>query len=253
MVNQFIVFDWMGKMAHFRQFDANSSSLSYSFPPPTVVTGLIAGLLGKQRDKYYSELGPGKLGIGVQIKTPPRKIMQTMNYIFAKSPNDLNMSGENLHTQIPVELLTAQDFPGGFLRYRIILHTTDETLFAVIADALQSGRYKYLPFLGSAPFQSWFEFLPVKQATPIESGVTVVDTIAAIDAIDLATLSMETIDGQPPAFYREHVRRFFTGDRQPGEVMDVVWEKNRGKIRAQFKQPLFRLELETETLIASLL
>ena len=138
MVDQFIVFDWKGKMAHFRQFDANSSSLSYSFPPPTVVTGMVAGLLGMQRDQYYDLLGPSKLKIGVQVKTPPRKIMQTMNYIFAKSPNDLNMSGENPHTQIPVELLTSPDFSNGFLCYRIILHTTDASLHELVAEALRA-------------------------------------------------------------------------------------------------------------------
>ncbi len=254
MVDQFIVFDWKGKMGHFRQFDANSSSLSYSFPPPTVVMGLVAGLLGMRRDEYYDLLGPEQLKISVQIKTPPRKIMQSMNYIFAKSPNDLNMSGENPHTQIPVELLTARDFPDGFLCYRIVLQTPDETLHGFITEALRQNKYKFLPYFGSAPFQSWLEWPgPIKSVMPIEEEIVIIDTTAAVENIDLTTLSMDTIDGSLPTFYREHVRRFFTRDRQPGDVMDVIWEKNRGKIKASFKQPVYRIQLQNETLTACML
>lgn len=255
MVDQFIVFDWKGKMAHFRQFDANSSSLSYSFPPPTVVMGLVAGLLGMRRDEYYDLLGPDRLKISVQIKTPPRKIMQSVNYIFAKSVNDLNMSGESPHTQIPVELLTAKDFPDGFLCYRVVLQTPDATLHGFITKALEQNRYKFLPYFGSAPFQSWLEWPgPIKSVSPILDETVIVDTTAAVESIDLTTLSMETIEGSLPAFYREHVRRFFTGDdRQPGEVMDVIWEKNRGKIKARFKTPVYRIQLENEALTACLL
>jgi len=254
MVDQFIVFDWKGKMAHFRQFDTNSSSLSYSFPPPTVIMGMIAGLMGMKRDDYYDRLGPEKLKISVQIKTIPRKIMQTMNYIFAKSPNDLNMSAREKHTQIPVELVTAKDFPNEELCYRIILHTNDETLYSFIMEALIEKKYKFLPYFGSAPFQSWIEWPgSIKSVTPIENKTVIIDTTTAVKNIDLSTLSMEKIDGFPPAFYREHVRRFFTGNRQPGDVMDVIWERNRGKIKARFKQPVYHIQLESETLTACML
>jgi len=63
---------WKGMFAHFRQFDANSSSLSYSFPPPTVITGMIAGLFGIERDEYYKLFGKRFLELTVQLLTPPR-------------------------------------------------------------------------------------------------------------------------------------------------------------------------------------
>jgi CRISPR-associated protein, Cas5h family len=58
-----LVFDIKGPMAHFRKYYTNSSSLSYLFPPRTVVVGLIAGLLGlpserhtkEKRDIYYEK------------------------------------------------------------------------------------------------------------------------------------------------------------------------------------------------------
>jgi len=248
MKEQFIIFDWKGVMAHFRQFDANSSSLSYSFPPPTVIMGMTAGLLGMQRDQYYDILGPENLKIGVQILRPPRKIMQTMNYIFAKSPNDLNMSGDNLHTQIPVELVVSESFPNDWLHYRIFLQVHDETLGEFISTAITDRKFKYPPFFGSAPFTSWIE--PVgtpEQVEVVEADSVTVDSVVDLNAVELPSLSLEPIDDKPPAFFKEHMRRAFLPGREPGVLVDVIWERNRGKIRAAFSKPVYKFMLSGQT------
>ncbi len=245
MNSHFLVFDWKGFMAHFRQFDANSSALSYSFPPPTVVCGMLAGVLGIEKDEYYERFNRRNLQIAVQIVTPPRKLVQTLNYIFAKSANDLNMSGENLHTQIPAELLVAPAFPQAPLHYRIFLKTAEAALAKEIEEALQQSKFRYLPYLGSAPFTSWIEWLGTPETIePVASTEpAIVDTIVPLAALELRSLRMEFIDDIPPAFFREHVRRDFLPGREPGEVIDVVWERNRGKIKAQFKEPVYRWRL----------
>ncbi len=253
MAEKFIVFDWKGKMAHFRQFDANSSSLSYSFPPPTVVMGMVAGLIGIERDGYYDLLRPEIMKIGVQIRTSPRKIMQSVNYIFAKNPNDLNMSNDTPHTQIPMELVTAEKFPEDDLHYRIILKIAEDEIYQKISEAVFHSRYKFLPYFGSAPFLSRIEPAgAVQKVNVIENSPVIVETIASVDSIDLSTLSMDAIDGKMPAFFREHVRREFKPGREPGDVKDVIWERNRGKIKAKFKKPVYQIELEKETIVASL-
>ena len=243
MEDQFLAFDWKGFMAHFRQFDTNSSSLSYSFPPPTVVYGMLAGLMGIEKDQYYKRFSHQYIRVGVQIVTPPRKLMQTVNYIFAKGPQDLNMSGENLHTQIPMELLLANGFPNEPLHYRIFLKISEPGLADDIREVLVNARYRYLPFLGSAPFSSWLEWLgPPEIVEPLDaSGPVVVDTVAPLMAIELRSLLMEPLDGVWPAYFREHVRQEFLPGRQPGAVQDVVWERNRGKLKARFLEPPFRL------------
>lgn len=255
MEARILAFDWKGYMAHFRQFDANSSSLSYSFPPPTVVCGMLAGLIGLEKDTYYEQFSREKLQIAVQIVTPPRKIVQTLNYIFAKSPGDLNMSGENLHTQIPAELLIAQAFPGQPLHYRVFLKIVEPTLAGAIEEALSRSYYRYLPYLGSAPFTSWLEWIgaPQKVEEIAVAEPVVVDTVAPLAAIGLRSLKLDAINGVLPAIYREHVRREFLPGREPGEVIDVIWERNRGKIKAQFTEPIFRLSYGEEAYQVSFL
>jgi CRISPR-associated protein Cas5h len=248
MNSHFLAFDWKGFMAHFRQFDANSSALSYSFPPPTVVAGMLAGVLGIEKDEYYERFNRNNLQIAVQIVTPPRKLVQTLNYIYAKSANDLNMSGENLHTQIPAELLVAPSFPQAPLHYRIFLKTVEAALAKGLEEALRQSKFRYLPYLGSAPFTSWIEWLGTQETIDLVASTepTSVDTIVPLAAVELRTLRMEALDSILPAFFREHVRRDFLPGREPGEVIDVVWERNRGKIKAQFKEPVYRLQLEQQ-------
>lgn len=248
MNSHFLAFDWKGFMAHFRQFDANSSALSYSFPPPTVVAGMLAGVIGIEKDEYYERFNRSNLQIAVQIVTPPRKLVQTLNYIYAKSANDLNMSGENLHTQIPAELLVAPAFPQAPLHYRIFLKITETALTGELEEALRQSKFRYLPYLGSAPFTSWIEWLgaPETIAPLASTEPAIVDTVAPLAAVELRSLRMEALDGILPAFFREHVRRDFLPGREPGEVIDVVWERNRGKIKAQFREPVYRLQIDQQ-------
>ncbi|MFQ5627836.1 MAG: type I-B CRISPR-associated protein Cas5b [bacterium] len=252
---RFLAFDWKGYMAHFRQFDANSSSLSYSFPPPTVVCGMLAGVIGIEKDEYYDTFSRKNLQVGVQVVTSPRKLMQPVNYVFAKRANDLNMSGDNLHTQIPMELLISRAFPREPLHYRIFLKFTELSLAAQIENALHNTAYRYLPYLGSAPFTSWLEWIgapeSAEQVNTAEPAI--VDTVAALSVIELRSLRMEAIDGVLPAIMREHVRREFLSGREPGSVLDVIWERNRGKIMARFVEPIYRFRFGDESFQVSFL
>ena len=51
-ISKILIFDIKGPMAHFRKFYTNSSSLSYLFPPRTVVAGIIAGILGLPSERF---------------------------------------------------------------------------------------------------------------------------------------------------------------------------------------------------------
>lgn len=61
-----IIFELWGKFAHFRKFYTNSSSLSYSVPPRTTIEGIIAAILGYERDSYYEKFNPDNLYVAVR-------------------------------------------------------------------------------------------------------------------------------------------------------------------------------------------
>jgi CRISPR-associated protein Cas5h len=244
MDEQFLAFDWHGFIAHFRKMDTNSSSMSYSFPPPTVITGMLAGICGMERDQYYSIFTPANLALGIQIRKKPRKIMQTVNYMFAKSRNDFNLSASTPHTQIPVELLVASSFPSEFLTFRIFLKLSEPALYEVLNSFLVNSRQLYLPYLGSAPFSSWLEYKTVKN---ISVDFEATESHSVVPSKVLKNIPMMLENSQDPvAIHSEHMRRYFKNDREPGDLVTLVWEQNKGIIRSEFDCPVYCLEIENE-------
>jgi CRISPR-associated protein Cas5h len=144
-MNKILIFDLEGTIAHFRKFYTNSSSLSYAFPPRTVITGLLAGILGYERDTYYDIFSSENCNIGLSIKNPIRKLIQTVNYIRTKDVKELTGSGG--HTQIPIEFVLPQ-VGEKILKYRIyFLHKKDEILNN-LKEKLKKGNVEYPPYLG---------------------------------------------------------------------------------------------------------
>ncbi len=119
-IKKIIGFQLSGKFAHFRKFYTNSSSLSYSLPPRTVICGMLASILKISRDEYYDLFSPENMKISVVIDedTKLRKITQSINYLHDKYFNLLiGKAGKVQHSQCKFELLTAKKK----LKYRIFI------------------------------------------------------------------------------------------------------------------------------------
>jgi CRISPR-associated protein Cas5h len=83
MIMDIIIFEISGKFAHFRKFYTNSSSLSYSVPSRTTVEGIIAAILGLERDTYYEKLSLDNCKIAIEKVNKTRKINQSLNYGYS--------------------------------------------------------------------------------------------------------------------------------------------------------------------------
>ena len=60
-----LIFDIIGKFAHFRKYYSNSSALSFGAPPRTTICGMVAAILGMEKDSYYSIMNLEKCKIAV--------------------------------------------------------------------------------------------------------------------------------------------------------------------------------------------
>jgi len=143
--DRLILFDLVGSMALFRKFYTNSSSLSYSFPPRTTICGLIAGILGKPRDSYYEEFSTNRCRVGISLKAPVRKIVQTVNYVRTKSLSEVDASAG--HTQVPLELVLPL-VGDKKLIYRIYFWHENDELMEKLWRRLRERRFIYPPYLG---------------------------------------------------------------------------------------------------------
>ena len=157
-MKEILIFDLNGRLAHFRKYFTNSSSLSYTFPPRTVITGLVAGLLGEERDTYYEKLNDAHCKISLSLKTPVRKIMQTMNYI-----NTSNYSADALlsdnpsieHVQIPLEVIC----PVSDVEISYRIYFSCESVHKKLKERLENNLFVYPPYLGITEFLGEIEYI----------------------------------------------------------------------------------------------
>ena len=128
MNNRILIFDIKSKFASFRKIDSNSSSMTYRFPPKTTIIGIIAAIMGMDKDSYYEVFRKSK--IAVRIIKPNRTLFQAVNNIKILEKGDLNFfknPPKEEPTIVPTELLIPIEFKES-LSYRIYFSDEDYLL-----------------------------------------------------------------------------------------------------------------------------
>ena len=139
---QVLTFLLCGKMAHFRRYYSNSSALTYSIPPRTTIAGILAGLLGYERDQYYGDFSLDECRIAVSNCSPLKKVVQKLNLLMIKKWDDMNGSQEN-HSQTATELVLPQNIRNGHIMYRIYVTHNNKEIMEKLEQLLNSGGEWY--------------------------------------------------------------------------------------------------------------
>ena len=141
------IFELSGKIAHWKKFYTNSSSLTYYFPTRTNIIGIIASVLEKERDSYYKIFDKNNLDVGISLSSKIKKKINVVNYINTKDYKE--------HTQIKLELLLPRDIRKEFVKYLVYLRAkNDETteLIKWFAERVNENKFGYGVYLGQRAF-----------------------------------------------------------------------------------------------------
>ena len=243
-IDRIVVIDLRGAMAHFRAFYTNSSSLTYSFPPRTVITGLLAGMMGYPRDSYYDEFSRENCRIALSIHRPFRKMMNTLNYFWAKSPNDFVVrSGNPLQVQFETIIPDAQPSGWGILVYRIYIWHSRSDVLSEIKRRTQQRKYVYPPYMGISEFTAEARFVDELIGDDIRvvrsEGYAEFSTVLNADLV--ADRGLEFRSGDQPLQYMKEVMPLeFKSDRSNRSTGKFIFEKNLRGIRAMLTTPFIR-------------
>jgi len=143
-ISGLLTFQLTGRMAHFKKYYSNISSLTYEVPPRTVITGILASILEMPRDTYYGTFSPRKSKIGVQLVNPIRKQVFCMNYV----------KKDGGPTQVRLELLLPRDEK---LQFRIYCWHEDAGLFENLFHRCKNHELGYGVYLGQRAFRGYVE------------------------------------------------------------------------------------------------
>ena len=141
-----------GKLAHFRKYYANNTAMSFSIPPRTTLMGMLAAILGRERDSYYEELASERIRISVRVMNPLKKTFHRLNFLSIKRKSDFDGSGGRIQT--PFEVVSGYDISRDMVVYRLYV-SCEEAGSNTFSELKQKAFQKQQCFaltLGTANF-----------------------------------------------------------------------------------------------------
>jgi CRISPR-associated protein Cas5h len=177
-----LVFDVYGSMAMFRKSYTTTSSVSFPFPPPTAIAGLLGAIagfesgssLGASRSGLWDRMGGTR--VALRILRQGTVSSHSTNFWNTKDPN------KNPRIQVKHQFIFSP-------RYRIYVNGELER---ILRPHLENGTFVFTPFLGVAyalaeiSYIGYFrgekvetdEKIPVDSIIPWQEGM-VLDVIAS--------------------------------------------------------------------------
>jgi CRISPR-associated protein Cas5h len=162
-----LVFEVFGSLGHFRKFYTTSSALTYPFPPPTVLRGLIGAIIGLEREEYLKHTKD--LRFAVQILSPVKTLTISVNFINTKSKSrrfepSLRASekeNEQARTQVIQQLVKNP-------RYKIFV-LGDGNVFETLRERLELRKFFYTPVLGTSEHIAEIEYVGAFEVKELEN------------------------------------------------------------------------------------
>ena len=107
-----VVFDIWGPYGLFRKPYAAVSPVSFPFPPPPAVLGMVGAICGIAKDRLHDTLAWNAVRIGVRPLTPTRTYRAAVNLLNTKDGTDryFRPAKNACHMQVPFEFLREPSF-----------------------------------------------------------------------------------------------------------------------------------------------
>lgn len=155
-------FTIQGPWGHFRRIEGNVVKQTYRIVPRTTVAGLLAAVLGIERDGYYELFGPESSAIAIEPVEELRTVNMPVNALSTADEDlqSLNPRGKisvrlpdptNLRQQHNYEVLVDP-------AYRIDVALADEERYRELEEMLSEGRSHYVPSLGLSEHLAEIEY-----------------------------------------------------------------------------------------------
>jgi len=234
-MNKIIVFEVSGEYAHFRKHYTTSSPLTFSFPPRTTICGLIAAIIGLDKDNYLDHFSKEEANIALCIKKPITKIRFAENLIDTKTA--YMMSKIVNRTQIRFEFIKEP-------LYRIYLSHKDEIIYSKILEMLQNKKCVYTPCLGLSEHIANVEFIgEMEQKQLTAKDFTHINSVVPFSENKQIKINYE-IDKE---YFTETMPNEMDSTREVKEYLKIIFERTGSTI--QLKGIDFRLLSNDERII----
>jgi len=148
-----------GDYAHFKKYYTTTSPLTFEFPPPPTLIGIISAIIGLDKNEYLTYFqDASQFKLAIQLNQPVVKVRWTVNLIDTKK----NFWLIHNRTQIRTEFLKNPAFT-------IFFRHEDPMIYDALKNHLQNHTSVYSISLGLSELLANFEFLDEPEFTEIQN------------------------------------------------------------------------------------
>lgn len=228
-----LAFDIWGDYGHFRKFYTTSSPLTFSFPPPSTIAGILGAIYGSGKDEYLKVFLHDKCKITLKIVNPVKKVRMGINLINTKG-GYWTLYSNKYHeprTQIRTEFLKDPFF-------RIYFAHEDEKIFKALAELLKEHKTTYTVSLGLSELLADFEYVGEYEAE-LKSDNEFVELQTPVTESNLLQNGLEIESGKK--YFKEKMPIKMNPERIVEKYDDVIFEPEGKTTKAKVKT-YYRLE-----------
>lgn len=232
-----LVFDIWADYAHFRKFYTTSSPLTFSFPPPSTLAGILGAIYGSGKGDYLKIFNFDDCKLAVRILSPVKKVRMEINLINTKG-NYWVPYGNRYHeprTQIRTEFLKDPCF-------RIYYSHEDSKIFEELRQLITTHQSIYTVSLGLSELLADFKYLGLL-GSEVVSGVgdKIIEISTPVVFSNLLPDGLEIETGKK--YCKEKIPIVMNSKRIVEKYDDVIFEPDGKTLKARVKT-YYKLENE---------
>ena len=226
-----------GPWGHFRRIEGNIVKQTYRIIPRTTVAGLLAAILGIERDGYYDLFAPDSSAVAIEPVREIRTVNMPMNTLSTAAGNLQSLNGRGkISVKLPDPTTLRQQHNYEVLvdpAYRIDVALADDQWYTELRETLAAGESHYVPSLGLSEYLADIEYhgefdiegVPQQDTIDVDSAVP-----NAVDDIVLDAGTRCQIEESPAFMKADSGGRTTTGftnyaynpDAEPLEVTNTT-------------------------------
>ncbi len=224
--------------------------------------GMVAAVMGLDRDSYYERFASEKIRFGIRVLTPLKKSFHRLNFLSIKSLGDMSKKlssdfrGEGGRIQTPFEVVTGLDISKDMVTYQVFIaanNNNGKDEFEVIKESFLKKEPVFNITLGTANFSASISDVHCLQGeeTQSESPEDYILLHSAIPSEHIAELQFSKDDYDSYNFVEEDM---MPGDfvanknREVRKMNRVVFSTTANPLRVKLNKPVFNIILNNELL-----
>lgn len=221
-----LIFDIKGDLGHFRKYYTTSSPLTFSFPPPPTVRGILGAIYGASKEDYLKLFSSDQCKVATRILNPIKKVRMGINLINTQDNfwQPIKKGRHEARTQIRTEFVKDP-------AYRIYFYHKDSKVFEQMVDFVKNHKEYYTVSLGLSELLADVSYVGIDEFSEFASQTVDVVSVIPLSSVENYEVKLE----YGKKYFKELIPIDMNADRVIERYEDVVFETNGSSIKALMK------------------